>query len=71
MMSQSVEICQWVEVPAKEVRLNTKDGTEIEVKPPSNFIGYKPIKTAAPILQVERITGEAPCKYDWTFNTYV
>lgn len=44
MLSQSVEICQWMEVPAKEVKLKTTDDVEVEVKPPSVHVGYKPIK---------------------------
>lgn len=43
MISQSVEIHRSMEVPAKEVKLKGIDGSDVEVKPPSVHIGYKPI----------------------------
>ena len=43
MVSQSVEIYHWMEVPAKELTVKGRDGKDVEVKPPSVHVGYKPI----------------------------
>ena len=43
MISQSVEISHWLEVPAKELIVQNKDGEDVQMKPPSVHIGYKPI----------------------------
>lgn len=42
MLSQSVEVSHWMEVPSKEIKVQTSGG-EVEVKPPSVHIGYKPV----------------------------
>lgn len=42
MMSQSIKIRQWLEVPSSELTVQGTGG-EMQLKPPSVHIGYKPI----------------------------
>ncbi len=58
MFGQSVEICQWMEVPSKAVTIAGSKG-EVEVSPPSVHIGYKPI----PLLLISyRWRGSQVCE---------
>lgn len=42
ILSQSIKIRHWLEVPSKELKVQAAGG-EVEIKPPSVHIGYKPI----------------------------
>ena len=43
LVSQSTKVNQRLEVPSREVRVKTASG-EVEVKPPSVYLGYKPVQ---------------------------
>ena len=43
LVSQSVEILQWIEVPSQEIAFEVNDD-KVVIKPPSAYLGYKPIQ---------------------------